>query len=363
VEQIHQALGRAGGALQLAPDLGDGAGAGGDHGGVEHERRQLPGRHAAGEDVMAADPQDHGHRAEGDQHHAGDQEGLLRDARNAGAVRRLGMPAERGAVGLLVRVGLHRADLVHRLVDVGRNVRDTVLVVARKPPHPAPEEQDRNQGRGGADDDQERELPSRDEEHDRRADHHERVAQEHGKTVADDLLQHGRVVREARDHLARARGLEERRLEPQDVVEHRAAHVGDDALAEGHHEVKAQPGRGREQRREREHRAQRLVQRARGRARQPVVDHVLDALAEREPAERGDDQCRHRPAHAAAVGPEEARQPRQRANAAQLTKSCVDKLDLDAAVVKRGAAAQIRGSLRSHVIRVAAVARVLLPPH
>jgi len=49
---------------------------------------------------------------------------------------------------------------------------------------------------------------------------------EHREAVADHLLQLRGVVGQARNHLAGAGRLEERRLEAQNVVEHRAAQVG-----------------------------------------------------------------------------------------------------------------------------------------
>jgi hypothetical protein len=52
------------------------------------------------------------------------------------------MPRERRAILFLVRVGLHGADLVHRLVDVGGDVGDAVLAVARQAAH-APAESSR----------------------------------------------------------------------------------------------------------------------------------------------------------------------------------------------------------------------------
>ncbi len=94
IQDLHQALGRAGRALQLAPDFRHRAGARRHDEGVEHEGRQLARRQAPGEHVVPAHPQDHADRAERDQHHRGDQEGLLADARDAGAVGGLGVARE-----------------------------------------------------------------------------------------------------------------------------------------------------------------------------------------------------------------------------------------------------------------------------
>ena len=50
--------------------------------------------------------------------HRRDQQRALPDALHAGGERRLDALGERAPVLRLVRVRLHRADLVHRLVDV-----------------------------------------------------------------------------------------------------------------------------------------------------------------------------------------------------------------------------------------------------
>jgi hypothetical protein len=74
------------------------------------------------------------------------------------------------------------------------------------------------------------------------------------------------------------------------VVEHRLAQVGDDPLAGAHHQVEAEPGRDREHRGDADHRHQRLVEEVRRTAGEAGVDDVLQALAEREHAARGDEQ-------------------------------------------------------------------------
>ena len=53
-------------------------------------------------------------------------------------------------------------------------------------------------------------------------------------------LHGGRVRREARQHLAGARDLEEGRVHANDARVHRVAEVGDDALAEPHDEIEPQ---------------------------------------------------------------------------------------------------------------------------
>ncbi len=211
-----------------------------------------------------------------------------------------------------MRIGLDGADFVHRLVDVGGHVGHAVLAVARKAPHAPAEDQDRNERRRHPEQHEERELPARHEEHDRRAGHHQRVANDHRQAVADHLLQQRRVVGEARDHLAGARRVEERGLEREDVVEHRAAQVRHHALAGRHHQVEAEEGRDRERERDRDHRAERLVEQPRVAAAKAVVDHVLEALAQREHATGRDHEGDERGRDPRPVGLEEPRQARER---------------------------------------------------
>ncbi len=173
------------------------------------------------------------------------------------------MAREARAIGSLVRISLHRADLVQRLVDVRGHVGNAVLAFARQAPHAPAEEQDRHQRRRHAEEHEERELPAGDEQHHRRADHHQGVANEHRQAVADHLLQQRSVVGEPREHFAGAPRLEERRVEAEQMVEGGAPQVGDHALAGAHHQVEAEPGRAGERGGEHQQRHQRLVEQAR----------------------------------------------------------------------------------------------------
>ena len=232
----------------------------------------------------------------------------MRDALHAGAVGRLCMAREARAVHVLVGVRLHGADLVHRLVDVGRDVGHAVL--ARRATGAA--RAGRAAGSAAASSarhqHEQRELPAGDEQHQRGAGHHQAVANEHRQPVADDLLQQRGVVGEARHDLAGARGLEERGLEPQQMVEHRAPQVGHHALAHAHHEIEAHPGRGGVQHHHRDHRGKRLVEQVRIAAAEAAVHHVLQAAAEREHATGRDQQSAGRQRDAPAIGPQKARQ-------------------------------------------------------
>ena len=112
---------------------------------VEHERRQLAGADAAGDDVVAADPQDDADRAEHQQDHGRDEQRTLPDAAQRGARTRLRPASANRARSLgLVAVRLHRADLVQRLVDVRADVADAILARARELAHAAAEQDDRH---------------------------------------------------------------------------------------------------------------------------------------------------------------------------------------------------------------------------
>jgi hypothetical protein len=207
-----------------------------------------------------------------------------------------------------VSVGLHRADFVHRLVHVGRDVRDAVLVVARQAPYAAPEQQDRHQRGRDSQQHAGRELPADDEHHHRRTQHHQQVAHEHRQAVADHLLHQRGVVGEAGNDLAGARGLEVGRLQREEMVEHRAPQVGDHAFAQAHHQVEAHEGRRRQQGCNADNRRQRLVQQFRISAAEAPVHHVLQALAHRQHAARGHKQGEHRHCDFQAIGRNETRQ-------------------------------------------------------
>ena len=308
VEQLHQPLGGPGCALQLAPHLGHGPRPARHYRRIEHERRQLPDRDAPLEHVVPADPENDGHRAKGDQHHQRDQPGLLPDARHAGAVRRLGVVRKAAAIGVLVRVRLHRAYLVHRLVDVDGDVGHPVLAAAGEPPHAPAEQQDRDEGRRHAEQHQQGQLPAGDEQHHGGARHHQEIAHKHGKAVADHLLQLQGVVGQARNHLAGAGGFEKRRLETENMVEHCPAQIGDDALAGAHHQIETEPGGDGQHGSDRNHGGERLVEKPCIAAAEAVVDHVLHALAERQHAAGSDHQGERRRRDARAVRHQEARE-------------------------------------------------------
>ena len=232
----------------------------GDDHRVEHERRELARADPARDDVVAADPQDDADRAEHEHDHRRDQQRALADPRQRGRERGLDALAEAAPVLRLVAVGLHGADLVQRLVDVGADVADAVLARAREPAHAAAEEEDRHDHQRHAGQHEQRELGAGDREHHEPADQQQQVADRHRRARADDGLEHRRVVGEPRDHVAGARDLEEARRQRQQVIEHRAPQIGGDALADPRHEVEARERRHRHHDDDAEHQRERAVE-------------------------------------------------------------------------------------------------------
>ena len=92
------------------------------------------------------------------------------------------------------------------------------------------------------------------------------------------------------------------------MVEHGAAQVGNHALADRHHQVETHEGRGREQRRDADHRAKRRVEQLRVGAAEAVVHDVLQPLAEREHAASGHHQGKQRQRDFQPVGRDKTRQ-------------------------------------------------------
>ena len=308
LEEFHQALGRAGRALQVGQHFryrGDRARR--DRA-VEDERREIARREAAVEHIVPALPQDHADSAEDDQHDQSDQQGGLADAPHRHFIRGFNVGGEIAPRRVLVHVGLHGAHLVQRLVDEGAHVGNAVLARARGPPHPPADHRDGQHDQRRKHKHDERELEIGDEQHAKRAHEEQHVAQRKRKSVADDRLEQGRVVGQAGDHFACPDGFEIARGEPQDVVEHRAADIRDHALAGAEHQEEARVRRKRKQRGQTEHCDQRTIEHfgtGRGKA---GVDHIAQALAEREHARGSDQQGAHRARDAQPVGREEPRQ-------------------------------------------------------
>ena len=83
----------------------------------------------------------------------------------------------------------------------------------------------------------ERQPPVEQEQDDRRADQRQRVLDQAGEPVRDELVERLDVVREAADDHARAVALVEAEGEPLQVAEEARAEVGEDPLADPAREV------------------------------------------------------------------------------------------------------------------------------
>ena len=212
---------------------------------------------------MAADPQDDADRDEHEKDHRRDQQPALLDPAHAGDERRLDALRIAGAVLRLVRVGLHGADFVDRLVDVRAGVGHSVLARAREAAHAATEQDDRQQDHRQTGQDEQRQLEAREHEQDQRAQAEHDVAQCKREARADHVLEHRRIVGEPGDHLARARDLEETRREREQVIEHAPAQIGGNALTDPRHVVEANVRRDRHHGDDRKQHDERLVELAR----------------------------------------------------------------------------------------------------
>ena len=143
-EELEEPFGRSSRPLEVADDFADRADRTGDDHRVEHECGQLPRADAPGDDVVPADPENDPDGAEHEQDHARDQPRALADSKSRRLEGVLDAFAEASAIDAFVAVGLDRADLVQRLVDVGADVTHAILARARQRAHPAPEQDDRD---------------------------------------------------------------------------------------------------------------------------------------------------------------------------------------------------------------------------
>ena len=160
-----------------------------------------------------------------------------------------------------------------------------------------------------------------DDQHRHRADAHHRVAQPHAQAGADDGLNQRGVGRQARQHLAGLRGLEELRALPDHVRVHRVAQVSRHPLAQPGDHVEAQRREQPERRAHAEQREEVLAHRHHALAgvagHQALVDQRLERDREQQRAHRRHHQEEHRPRDAEAVRAQERQQPAERAHIAR----------------------------------------------
>ena len=136
-------------------------------------------------------------------------------------------------------VALHHRNRVQHLGGDRARVGHAVLAGAREPAHAAAEPERRQHDQHQDAEHLRHHYRVGDDQHGHRADAHHRVAQAHRQARADHGLHQRRVGRQARQHLAGLRGLEELRALAHDVRIDGVAQVGGDALAEPADHVEA----------------------------------------------------------------------------------------------------------------------------
>ena len=188
---------------------------------------------------MRADPEDADHACEHDEDDDGGENraGLGRRAR--GLVGLLDLAAETLRGQPFAGIGLHGADRANQLARIGGRVGKRVLRIARQPPHPAPEGDQRQHDQGNRQQHEAGETRAGDHHHRRRAKEHHEIAQRDRHGGADRGFDLRGVGREPRHQFAAARGIEEGWREREQMRKHVAPEIGDDPLADRHHEVVA----------------------------------------------------------------------------------------------------------------------------
>jgi hypothetical protein len=296
LQQLHQPLGRAGGAQQVAVHLGKHRDAAHQDDHVDDGLAEVAGADVAAHDRLRALVEAPEEGAEGRADDEGDQERAHPRAPHGGAEGALGRGREAVGLAPFLQVALHHRHRVQHLGGDRARVGDPVLARAREAAH-APAEIERRQ------DDQHQDHEHLghddrvgDDQHRHRADAHDRVAQAHRQARADDGLDQRRVGRQARQHLAGLRRLEELRALADDVRVDGVAQVGGDALAEPAHHVEARRRKDAERDADREEGEEVLAQRHHARARvggdESLVDQRLQRDRKDQRADGGEDEER-----------------------------------------------------------------------
>ena len=302
--ELGQALGRTGGALQVADRLADGAARARHQHGIENEGREVAGADAPADHVVTAHPQQEADGGEDDEDHQRRHDGAPGDAAAGGvegAFRRL---AEAPGGAVLLGEGLHGAHRIERLAAFRYHVGHARLRFARQRADLAAEQDDRRHDKRHHGQHEQRELGVGDHQHGHAADAHQHVAQRHRGRRADDLLDQLRVGRDAAHDVARPLDLEPGRPQPYDMGEQVAAQVAHHALAQPGDQVEARTRGDRQHDRHGEQRSQRIVQDIGPALGKAAVDQGAQAGAEGQHRAGRHQQRQQRQRHPAAIGPE-----------------------------------------------------------
>ena len=262
---------------------------------------------------MRADPEDRDHAGEDDEDDDRGQDRARLGRRARRLIGLLDLVAETRVRQPLAGIGLHGPDRADQLGRIGGGIGERILRAARQPPHPASERDQRHHDQRNREQHEAGELRARHHHHRGGAEEQHQVAQRDRDGGADRGLDLGGVGGEPRDQLARARGIEEGRRQREQMREHVAAQIGDDALADGHDEVVARGAGEREHGDDRDHHAEIAVDHRDAVRRQAEIDHPPHRDRHQQRGQRGNRQRDQREHGAAAVardiGPEREQRP------------------------------------------------------
>ena len=293
VEQLEDALRRAGRAHEVAPQRAQRAQRHRHDPGVEQERGELAHGERAARHQLAAVPDHQRDRAVADEAddaaEAADHDRLLGGQPEAlvdrlAVARHLLLFARERADGADARDHLvrHRGGGGERVLHLGGELAE-LLAVGERDHHADRHDRHRHRGHARAHPRQERDA----------ADRAQRVAQRHRDVHRHRVLQHRGVGGEAVGELAGAALIEELDVLVEDRGEEARAQVGHDALAGHGEEPGAQHGEDRLHREQHDQEDRAGVEVDRRRARHQGVDHVADRLRVEQSDARAHQQ-RHR---------------------------------------------------------------------
>ncbi len=219
-------------ALHFAPDFGQGADRAGAEYRIQHELAERAGTERPRYDILGADPEHEGDRAEDQHDHDCRQQCLGADAPLGGQQGIGNGTGESTALVILSGIALHRVDCSEGLGGARIGIGDAVLADRREPADPAPEQDDRGDRQRDADQGQRRQSWAGQGDHDRAAGQSHQAAQGHRNAGTDHAAQQFGVGRQARDQFTAAGPLEEAHVQAEQMVVDRAPQVGDHPLAE-----------------------------------------------------------------------------------------------------------------------------------